>query len=80
MENLNQAYGGEKERGQGNTFRAKEHVCIVLKKSQEGKVEAEGIPGPQSSIRKACGACVGLQMSWNGWNTENVAAKVILPQ
>ena len=43
-------------------------------------MEAEGIPGPQSSIRKACGACVGLQMSWNGWNTENVAAKVILPQ
>ena len=77
MENLNQAYSGKKERGKGNTFREREPVCIVLKKSSEGKVEAKGIPSAQSSTRKACAACVGLQVSWFGWNTEHVAAKVI---
>ena len=49
MENLNQAYSGKKERGKGNTFREREPVCIVLKKSSEGKVMAS--PGRNRSMQ-----------------------------
>lgn len=80
-EHLNQACGEEEgKRKRKKTFREKEHMCIVLKKKKEVGRQSrnkEKFRAHSAASMKARGALVGLQMSWYGWNPEQMVVKVI---